>query len=173
MSKYSKELKIKIVLEHKNEKLGWRTLERKYGICGSLIKQWISQYELLGDFITPTRHFSGDFKLKVLNYQQEHHLSDQNTALTFGITSKATISAWRKKYITGGTEALFQKQGRYSKMPKKSLIPNKPREEWTKDEELAALKAENLYLKKLWALIQEEQEQTKAKEKENSEPAAN
>ena len=36
-------------------------------------------------------------------------------------------------------------------MPK-SVIPDKPKEEWTKNEELAALKAENLYLKKLWGL---------------------
>ena len=92
----------------------------------------------------------------MLNYQQEHHLSDLQTALIFGITNQGTICAWRKKYITGGTEALFQKQGRRSKMPKKSLIPNKPREEWTKDEELAYLRMENEYLKKLTALIQED-----------------
>jgi transposase len=175
MSKYTKEIKLKIVLEHKNEKVGWRQLERKYKICGSLIKQWIAQYELIGDFFKPTRHFSGDFKLKVLNYQQEHHLSDQNTALTFGITSKSTISAWRKKYISGGKEALFQKQGRYSKMPKKSLIPNKPREEWTKDEELAYLRMENEYLKKYLALVQEDEKkkQQQKKDREKSKLSEN
>jgi transposase len=57
-------------------------------------------------------------------------------------------------------------------MPK-SVIPNKPKEEWTKDEELAALRAENLYLKKLWTLIQKENEQIKVNEKENSEPVEN
>ena len=46
----------------------------------------------------------------MLNYQQEHHLSNLATALIFGITDKATISAWRKKYITGGKEALFQNE---------------------------------------------------------------
>ena len=57
-------------------------------------------------------------------------------------------------------------------MPK-SVIPDKPKEEWTKDEELAALRAENLYLKKLWALIQQEEEQKKVKEGENSLPSKN
>ena len=46
------------------------------------------------------RYFSGEFKLKVLNYQQEHHLSDLRTALIFDITNAGTICAWRKKYIT-------------------------------------------------------------------------
>ena len=49
-------------------------------------------------------------------------------------------------------------------MPKKSLIPNKPREEWTKDEELAYLRMENAYLKKLWALIQEDEKQRQKEE---------
>ena len=173
MSKYSEEFKQKIVVEHQKEKIGWRRLEKKYGITGSLIKQWIAQYELNGKFTEPTRHFSGEFKLKVLNYQQEHNLSDPQTALIFGITNQGTICAWRKKYITGGTEALFQKQGRRSKMPKKSLIPNKPREEWTKDEELAYLRMENEYLKKLTALIQEDKQREKDSKNKKSESSKN
>ena len=168
MSKYSEELKIKIVLEHINQKLGSKTLQRKYGIHHSLIKQWIAQYELNGCFTKPTGQFSGEFKLKVLNYQQEHNLSYCQTALLFGITNTGTICAWRKKYITGGTQALFRKQGRQSKMPKKSLIPNKPREEWTKDEELAYLRMENEYLKKLTALVQERKQREKDSKKKKS-----
>ena len=168
MSKYSEEFKLKIVKEHKETHIGAKSLQRKYGVRHSQIEQWIAQYELTGSFTKPTRHFSGEFKLKVLNYQQEHHLSDPQTALIFGITNQGTICAWRKKYITGGTEALFQKQGRRSKMPKKSLIPNKPREEWTKDEELAYLRMENDFLKKYLALVQEDdkkkQQQTKDRE---------
>ena len=173
MSKYSEELKIKIVLEHTNQKLGVRKLERKYGIHHSLISQWISQYELTGNFTKPNRNYSGDFKLKVLNYQQEHHLSDPQTALIFQIPGQGTICAWRKKYITGGSEALFQKQGRHTKMPKKSLIPNKPREEWTKDEELAYLRMENEYLKKLTALVQEREQREKDLKKKKSKSLEN
>ena len=175
MSKYSEELKIKIVLDHKSKGFGASVLSHIYGPDRKCIEQWIAQYELNGKFTKPTRHFSGDFKLKVLNYQQEHHLSNLATALIFGITNKATISAWRKKYITDGKEALFQKQGRYSKMPKKSLIPNKPREEWTKDEELAYLRMENEYLKKYLALVQEDEKkkQQLKKDKEKSKLSKN
>ena len=111
----------------------------------------------------------------MLNYQQEHHLSDLRTALIFDITNAGTICAWRKKYITGGKEALFPKQGRQSKMPKKSLIPNKPREEWTKDEELAYLRMENEYLKKYLALVQEDEKkkQQQKKDREKSKLSGN
>ena len=175
MSKYSYDLKMQIILEHKTKRYGSWILERKYGIHHSIIDQWISQYELNGKFTEPTRHFSGEFKLKVLNYQQEHHLSNSQVALLFGITNKGTICAWRKKYITGGTKALFQKQGRRSKMPKKSLIPNKPREEWTKDEELAYLRMENEYLKKYLALVQkdEKKKQQQKKDREKSKLSEN
>ena len=170
MSKYSKELKLKIVLDYIEKHISPEQQEKAYGVSSSQIRQWIAQYKLNGKFTEPTRHFSGDFKLKVLNYQQEHHLSDPETALFFGITNQGTICAWRKKYITGGTEALFQKQGRRSEMPKKSLIPNKPREEWTKDEELAYLRMENDFLKKYLALVQEDdrKKQQQKKDREQS-----
>ena len=166
MSKYSKEFKLKIVLDYIEKHISPKQQEKAYGVSSSQIRQWVAQYKLNGKFTEPTRHFSGDFKLKVLNYQQEHNLSNLATALIFGITDKATISAWRKKYITGGTEALFQKQGRRSKMPKKSLIPNKPREEWTKDEELAYLRMENDYLKKYLALVQEDEKKKQQQKKD-------
>ena len=173
MSKYTKELKLKIVLEHEERGLGAKALQKKYGPHHSEIRQWIAQYERNGKLTEPGGSFSGEFKLKVLNYQQEHHLSDLQTALIFGITNQGTICAWRKKYITGGKEALFQRQGRRSKMPRKSLIPNKPREEWTKDEELAYLRMENEYLKKLAALIQEDERREEDSGRKKSESSRN
>ena len=173
MSKYSNEFKLKVVNAYLLGEGGAGTIANKYNVARTCVQQWVAQYELTGSFTKPTRHFSGEFKLKVLNYQQEHHLSDLQTALIFGITNQGTICGWRKKYITGGTEALFQKQGRRSKMPKKSLIPNKPREEWTKDEELAYLRMENEYLKKLNALIQEDKQREKDSKNKKSESSKN
>ena len=173
MSKYSNEFKLKVVNAYLLGEGGAGTIANKYNVARTCVQQWVAQYELTGSFTKPTCHFSGEFKLKVLNYQQEHHLSDLQTALIFGITNHGTICAWRKKYITGGTEALFQKQGRRSKMPKKSLIPNKPREEWTKDEELAYLRMENDFLKKLTALIQEDKQREKDSKNKKSESSKN
>ena len=173
MSKYSEDYKLRVVKAYLSGEGGTERVAKKYKVARTCLQQWVAQYELTGSFTKPTRHFSGEFKLKVLNYQQEHHLSDLQTALIFGITHHGTICAWRKKYITGGTEALFQKQGRRSKMPKKSLIPNKPREEWTKDEELAYLRMENEYLKKLTALIQEDKQREKDSKNKKSESSKN
>ena len=173
MSKYSEEYKLRVVKAYISGEGGTERVAKKYKVARTCLQQWVAQYELTGSFTKPTRHFSGEFKLKVLNYQQEHHLSDSQISLIFGITNIGTICAWRKKYITGGTEALFQKQGRRSKMPKKSLIPNKPREEWTKDEELAYLRMENEYLKKLTALIQEDKQREKDSKNKKSESSKN
>ena len=175
MSKYSEEFKLKIVLDYIEKHISPEQQEKAYGVSSSQIRQWIAQYKLNGKFTEPTRHFSGEFKLKVLNYQQEHNLSNLQVALIFGITNIGTICAWRKKYITGGIEALSQKQGRRSKMPKKSLIPNKPREEWTKDEELAYLRMENEFLKKYLALVQrdDKKKQQQRKDREQSKLSEN
>ena len=173
MSKYSDEYKLLVVKAYLAREGGAGFIAKKYKVPRTCVQQWVAQYKLSESFTKPTRHFSGEFKLKVLNYQQEHKLSDLTTALIFGITNQATVCAWRKKYITGGTEALFQKQGRPSKMPKKSLIPNKPREEWTKDEELAYLRMENEYLKKLTALVQERKQREKDSKKKKSESSEN
>ena len=175
MSKYSDEFKIKVVNAYLSNEGGTGFLAKKYNVSRGCIRQWSAQYKATGKITQPTRNFSGEFKLKVLNYQQEHHLSNLATALIFGITDKATISAWRKKYITGGTEALFQKRGRRSKMPKKSLIPNKPREEWTKDEELAYLRMENEFLKNYLALVQrdDKKKQQQRKDREHSKLSEN
>lgn len=174
MSKYSEEFKISVVKKYLDEKIPLGKLSEELEIHRSLILLWIRKYNTNG-FINKkgkTTAFSSDFKLKVLNYQMETNLSDRQIAIKFGIAVHGTVGAWRKKYLAGGIAALNDARGRPKKMPK-SVIPDKPREEWTKDEELAALRAENLYLKKLWALIHEEQEQMKAKEKESSEPVEN
>ena len=174
MSKYTEEFKILVVKKYLDNKMPIQELAKELKIHRSLILLWIKKYNRNG-FINKrgkTKIYSSEFKLKVLNYQMETNLSDRQIAIKFGIAEHGTVSTWRKKYIAGGVAALKDARGRPKKMPK-SVIPDKPREEWTKYEELAALKAENLYLKKLWALIQEEKEQITAKEKENSEPVEN
>jgi len=101
MSKYSEEFKLKLVLEYIENHISPEQQKRKYGISPSLVRQWIAQYQSAGKFTEPTRHFSGEFKLKVLNYQQEHHLSDLQTALIFGITnsfrSANSFDFWNNK----------------------------------------------------------------------------
>ena len=109
MSKYSEEFKLKFVFEYIEKHINPEQQKKKYGIHPSLVRQWISQHQIAGKFTKPTRHFSWEFKLKVLNCQQVYHLSDSQITLIFGITNTGKVCAWRKKYIIGGAEALFQK----------------------------------------------------------------
>ncbi|WP_147614038.1 transposase [Treponema pectinovorum] len=99
MSKYTEELKLKIVKEHKEQHIGSKLLQKKYGINHSQIRQWIAQYELTGRFTKQSRHFSGEFKLKVLNYQQEHNLFRFCDSIVFEITNMESICAWRKNIL--------------------------------------------------------------------------
>ena len=74
MSKYSEEYKLRVVKAYISGEGGTVTVAKKYKVARTCLQQWVAQYELTGSFTKPTRHFSGEFKLKVLNYQQEHHL---------------------------------------------------------------------------------------------------
>ena len=172
MSGYTEEVKLKIVKEHLKEGYSSYFLAKKYELHKSTVQEWIKQYETFGFFIPPIQHYTTEFKLKVLNYQQENKLSDSQIMIEFRLPHRALVKSWRKAYLKGGFSKISTPKGRPLKMPK-SVIPDKPKEEWTKDEELAALRAENLYLKKLWALIQQEEEQKKVKEGENSLPSKN
>ena len=65
MSKYLKEFKIKVVNAYLSGEGGAGTIANKYKVARTSVQQWIAQYELNGKFTEPTRHFSGEFKLKV------------------------------------------------------------------------------------------------------------
>lgn len=76
MSRYTEELKLKIVKEHIKDGSGAYSLEKKYDRHKSTVQEWIKQYEAFDYFIPPIQHYTTEFKLKVLNYQQENKLSD-------------------------------------------------------------------------------------------------
>ena len=87
MSKYSEEFKISVVKKYLDSKISVRQLSRQLEINKSLIQLWINKYNTNG-FINKkekTTIYSSEFKLKVLNYQQENGLSDRKTAIIFGI----------------------------------------------------------------------------------------
>jgi transposase len=108
----------------------------------------------------------------VLQYQQENNLSDKETAVYFKIPNKGTICTWRKKYKKGGYE-LLSRDGRgnpKNMAAKKSKKNAEPKTELEKlREEVEWLRMENAILKKLNALIQEEEESEQGTKLESSE----
>jgi transposase len=103
--------------------------------------------------------YSGDFKLAVITDMRENYLSLFETAVKFGIPRDYTVNQWNRIYTKEGTPGLYRdNRGKMkkSKKPKSAALAgsSKPGEEELLAE-LEYLRAENAYLKKLAALVEE------------------
>jgi len=175
MSKLSLEKKIEIVMHYMNTSDGYINTANEFGINKSVVEMLVAQYQQNG--IEGLYHrngtYSGEFKLHVLQYQQQNKLSDKETAVYFKIPNWGTLCSWRKKYLTGGYELLCRDgRGNPKNMAtKKSKKNTEPKTELEKlREENEWLRMENAILKKLNALVLEEEEseqETKPKSSEN------
>ncbi|KRL26324.1 transposase [Limosilactobacillus frumenti DSM 13145] len=160
MVKFSFEVKLKAVQMYLSG-IGSTTVIRRLGIKKKdYVLMWVARYRKYGiqglEIRQPKYYYSGDFKLRVLNWRKQHKASFAQTALRFDISNASTIGAWQKKLDQGGKEALFTKKGRT-----KHMVTDHHRQASKKLTELQRLKAENRalkveneYLKKLEALVQ-------------------
>ncbi len=176
MAKYSYDFKLKIVEEYLKGVSGYTILAKKYSISSkSVIQDWVLAHSINGPdglkHRTTKQSYSGDFKLRVIQYRELQGLSYLDAAKHFGIHSGSIISNWQQLYNKGGYEALSQSIGRPSKLPKQTK--SKVTEiQQTEKEELILLRQENEYLKmsveyekKLEALVQLRLRKTKRKQK--------
>ncbi|MEH7239474.1 helix-turn-helix domain-containing protein [Bacillus sp. JJ1562] len=105
--------------------------------------------------------------MEVLKYMDDNWASLNDTAVKFKIPDPSIIRTWRKAVETEGVEALLpKKKGRPPmKKARKTDEPNNQTKE-SLIQEVERLRMENAYLKKLNALVQEQeklQENTKCK----------
>ena len=177
MSRYSKEFKLKVVNDYFEGGGSLKYLTTKYGVSSySLIQSWINTYEQDGEEGLTRRgtktKYSGEFKLRVIQYRQVNQLSYKETANHFEINLGSTVASWQRIYSEQGFEGLSRPIGRSKKVPDHVKgIPSKKLNESEK-EELIRLREENQYLKasiayqkKLKALVQERVLKTKKKPK--------
>jgi transposase len=164
MSKYTQEFKLEVVRNYLSGAQGQRTLAHRYEIDHSDVRKWVKRYTLHGDAGLVSRYsaYSLNFKLDVLNYMQSKHMSSHEVSAHFNIPSVSTVLKWQKLYTEGGVQALDSRpRGRPKVRPAmaKPFVPSdKPASELTPKQmqrELEYLRAENAYLKKLRALVQE------------------
>lgn len=160
MSKYTKELKLKVVQEYESHKSGSKFLSKKYDVPRTLLRSWVYGYQYHGAAYFESRHqvYSAQFKLSVLLYMAEHHMSAIRVAAFFAIPAFTSVIQWQKLYTLSGVAALVAKPRGRPKMMKPKPKIDKPAKEMTQDElleEVLNLRAERDYLKKLQALIQE------------------
>lgn len=137
------------------------------GIDKSLIRRWVLSYQQHGIMgLMPLRqeHYSTEFKIKAIKTMRSKSLSLLETCIQFNIRCTGTLTKWIARYDEKEAEGLVRKVAKPKVPMAKSF--NKPK---TKEEELlkelASLRAENAYLKKLYALIQADKEK---EEKRNS-----
>lgn len=153
--KYNDDLKIKVVREYQEGKLGIRPLARKYGIKSkSVVDRWIKIYEEFGvEGLTRKRtykHYSVQFKLDVISYMKRTGSSETETALHFGITNPTAISRWKKAFLEGRVEGLNKQKG-CPPMPKNKKTEKELTYEQKLERENELLRLEVEYLKKLRA----------------------
>ena len=175
MSKYSVEFKQKVVQYHIDAGGGWRKTAVHFGIDHATVRKWHASYQLHGmaAFSRNTRGYTVEDKLRVIRRMDEENWSTRQTSAFFNIATPCTVQTWLKRYTEGGADALVdRRRGRTMSKPdnpkpkKPKRLPGKNVKGMTPEEmqrELEYLRAENAYLKKLDALIQEQRSVSKKK----------
>ena len=171
-SKYDLEFKVKLVKEVLVKKKGVNILSREAGISSGMLGRWVRFYQLYGEaglVRQSSRCYDLDFKVNVLQAIEREGLSIKEAARRYNIAAESSILNWQRLYRENGILGLKNKtRGRPPKMDK-PLKKKKEKKPLTREEELLEelkyLRAENAYLKKLDALIQEETLAQKSKPK--------
>lgn len=144
------------------------TAARKIGSKENTVQRWLRLYKQHGAKGLKIRNggYDGHFKLRVVRYLLKNKLSLIQTAAIFAIPQDSAVARWLKTYQQYGQSGLIKEtRGR-----KKSIMAKKTKKK-QKDktgdksaakitalqEELEYLRAENAFLKKLDALIQQKE----------------
>ncbi|MEI3399744.1 MAG: transposase [Christensenellales bacterium] len=107
------------------------------------------------------KKYTGEFKQMVVETMRKELLSYQETARRFEVRSDTQVKNWERIYFEEGAEGLhIERRGRKSTGRPKKL---KPEAEEDLIAEVQRLRAENAYLKKLRALVLEEERRGKGR----------
>jgi transposase len=172
MAKYDEQFKIKVAQEGAQGTVGLEQLAQGYGLDRSMVRRWVASYILHGPagLAKKYRRYDAPFKRHVLERMGVEGLSLRQATAIFDIRNPGLIRQWQHQYALGGLGALVPASERRPRMRKKPTIP-KPDEELTREEllkEVAFLRAETAYLKKLDALILEDQAAMRSKKRKPS-----
>lgn len=166
MAKYSKELRLQVVVEVESGK-SIESTARKFNVSQNVVREWWRRYSKGGieQLFSTNQKYSSNFKLYAIEYRWSNGLSYSQAASDLGIPNQGTLYAWEKLYLGKGANGLLDtKKGRPVKMPRKDKNPSK-KAQLTREQQLEAenaqLRMENAYLKKLNALVVEREKSKK------------
>jgi len=173
MTKYDERFKLAVVQQYLDGGGGYTTLAHRHGLVKSLVRRWVERYRLRGAdaFKKKFSHYSGEFKLSVLRHMWENELSYGQTAVQFDIRNPGVLSVWERSFHSGGLDALKPRpRGRATAMTIPAVKPDTLSSDGTRSQEdllaeLAYLRMENAYLKKLQALVQARPKQVPPKKR--------
>lgn len=166
-TQYSREEKLDAISKILSGARGITETSRLINVASSSIKLWVSKFKLYGEASLERRYSvnNRDFKLSVIMDIVNNGLSLSEASLKYNLSTYA-ISSWRSKIEDQGISGLDSKiKGRKAKVMK-TTEPHKnvsKRSQTDLEKELEYLRAENAYLKKLAALVQEKRSQKNGK----------
>ena len=167
--RWTKEEKLKMVLECK--KSGFTPIvegcSRK--TMHNRITRWAKIYDIYGEsgLEHRSRHWAFEEKInavqRVLDGESYHEV-----ARSLGMSTETQVLTWHRKYLELGWDGLkLDGRGRKRKMGSKAIKPSKSKSQAEEIVELRKrleyLEAENAYLKKLAALVQQRKAQEQKK----------
>ena len=161
--KYSDQQRLEAALDVLEKGVSLCEVARRIGTDHKNVRRWVAFYEEYGakgiGSIKKEASYSGDFKLSVVRYMRENHLSLFEAAVKFGISNESVVLAWNRLYESEGAPALYRdNRGKMKKSRKYKQSIEAKSVKSDKDnllEELECLRAENAYLKKLRALVEQ------------------
>ncbi len=157
MTKYSLETKLAAVNAYINSSDSFKVTAQKHNVSTTRLKNWVAKYREHGvaAFEKSYTNYSIEFKMDVLDFIAETGASVEQATSLFNIGAPTTVFKWKSLLETHGINALQSKAKGRSSMKKESKNQSGKETDKTLQSENERLRAENAYLKKLQALIQE------------------
>ena len=168
-NRYDEGFKLQVAQQCLRDDISLREVARQHGLDHSQVRRWRDSYRQHGVVGLRKKYTprSAAFKLQVLETMWRDGLSRRQTGALFDIRECGAIGRWERQYHSGGLTALEPKRKGRRPMTKKPPSPPPPPDDERSQEELlkelAYLRAENAYLKKLDALIREKRAATRGK----------
>ena len=111
----------------------------------------------------PNKRYTGEFKQMVAEAIIRDKMSYREAAKQFEVSNHHLVADWERIYLTEGPEGLYiERCGRGSK-GRPTKFPKEVEEDLLK--EVQRLRAENAYLKKLQALVLEDERRQRKKQR--------
>ena len=111
----------------------------------------------------PNKRYTGEFKQMVIETMMRDKLSYKETARQFDISCHKSVADWERIYLMEGPEGLYiERRGRGNK-GRPQQFPKGVEEDLLK--EVQRLRTENAYLKKLQALVLEDERRQSKKQR--------